>query len=82
LNEWLENDLIDRFDGRILGIDREAADAWGRLMAQAERNGTTPAVLDVWIAAIAEVHGMTLVTRNVADFVPLLGHVFNPWASA
>jgi toxin FitB len=82
LNEWLENDLVDRFDGRILGIEREAADAWGRLMAQAERNGTTPAVLDVWIAAIVEVHGMTLVTRNVADFAPLLGHVFNPWAPA
>jgi predicted nucleic acid-binding protein len=82
LNEWLENDLMDRFDDRILGIEREAADAWGRLMAQAERNGTTPAVLDVWIPAIAEVHGMTLVTRNVADFASPPRHVFNPWAPA
>jgi predicted nucleic acid-binding protein len=82
LNEWLENDLIARFDGRILGIERETADAWGRLMARAERNGRTPAVLDVWIAAIAVVHGMTVVTRDVADFTPLSDQVFNPWSDA
>jgi toxin FitB len=82
LNEWLQNDLIVRFDGRILGIERETADAWGRLMARAERNGRTPAVLDVWIAAIAVVHGMTVVTRDVADFTPLSDQVFNPWSDA
>ena len=77
LAAWVEG-LEFGFSDRILGIEREAADAWGRLMAQAERNGTTPAVLDVWIPAIAEVHGMTLVTRNVADFASPPRHVFNP----
>jgi toxin FitB len=82
LSDWLENGLIERFDGRILGIEREAADAWGRLMALAERNGRMPSVLDVWIAAIAQVHGMTLVTRNVADFVLLTDQILNPWSDA
>jgi predicted nucleic acid-binding protein len=79
LEEWLENDLIQRFDDRILGIDRDVANTWGRIIAQAERRGRAPGVMDAWIAAIAEVRGLTVVTRNVADFRPLLGRIFNPW---
>ena len=82
LNHWLDNDLVQRFDGRILGIDTEVAWAWGRIMAQAERKGRTPGVMDVWIAAIAEVRGLTVVTRNAADFEPLVGRIFNPWHPA
>ena len=82
LNHWLENDLVQRFGGRILGIDTEVASAWGRIMAQAERKGRTPGVMDVWIAAIAEVRSLTVVTRNVADFEPLTGRIFNPWRPA
>ena len=79
LNDWLETDLIERFDNRVLGIDRDVANAWGRIMAQTERRGGAPGVMDAWIAAIAEVQGLTVVTRNVADFNPLLGRIFNPW---
>jgi predicted nucleic acid-binding protein len=35
--------------------------------------------MDVWIAAVAEVHGLMVVTRDTADFAPLLENVFNPW---
>jgi hypothetical protein len=79
LNEWLNNDLIQRFDGRIPGVDQDVAFAWGRIMAQAERHGGTPGGMDVWIAALAKVHGLTVVTRNAADFAPLPGRIFNPW---
>jgi toxin FitB len=82
LDEWLENDLIRRFDGRILHIDRAVARAWGRLMATIERRGRAPGVMDVWIAAIAEVHDLTVVTRNVADFEPFGRRIFNPWEPA
>jgi hypothetical protein len=30
--------------------------------------------MDVWIAAVAEVHDLTLVTRNVAEFAPLISN--------
>jgi predicted nucleic acid-binding protein len=79
LDEWLENDLIHRFNGRILGIDREVASAWGRMMATVERRGRAPGVMDAWIAAIAAVRGLTVVTRNVADFEPFLKNILNPW---
>jgi predicted nucleic acid-binding protein len=39
-----------------------------------------PGVMDVWIAAIAQVRDLTVVTRNAADFEPLLERVFNPWS--
>jgi predicted nucleic acid-binding protein len=80
LDQWLENDLIQRFEGRILGIDRDVASAWGRIMAQAELRGRVPGVMDVWIAAIAKMRDLTVVTRNAADFEPLLERVFNPWS--
>jgi predicted nucleic acid-binding protein len=78
LDDWLNNDLVLRFGPRILGIDHDVASAWGRIMAQAERRGRTHGVMDVWIAAIAEVHGLTLVTRNVTDFELVLSRIFNP----
>ncbi len=82
LRAWLDNDLVDRFDSRILGIDRGVAAAWGRIMAQAERRGRAPGVMDAWIAATAEVHSLTIATRNTVDFAPLFRNVFNPWAPA
>lgn len=37
--------------------------------------------MDVSIAAVAEVQGLTVVTRNAAEFAPLPRRVFNPWHS-
>lgn len=42
----------------------------------------SPGVMNVWIAAIAEVHDLTVVTRNAAQFVPFSGRIFNPWDPA
>jgi toxin FitB len=36
---------------------------------------------DALIAATALVHGMTVVTRNVADFLPMGVALFNPWTA-
>lgn len=70
---WLEQ-LRDHFAPRILSVDDRVAEEWGRLNARAERK-----TVDSLIAATARVHGLTVVTRNTADFegcdVPLL----NPW---
>src|SRR5271166_5779506 len=73
------NDLPARFAGRLLGIDAATADAWGRLIARRERAGRPMGVMDGWIAAVAEVYGLVLVTRNAADFAGTLERVASPW---
>ena len=78
LDAWLREELPLRFEGRLLSIDRAVADAWGKVVARGEQVGRPISVADAFVAATAEVHGLTLVTRNVADF-PLLKAVLNPW---
>ena len=73
LEEWLKT-VVERFLGRILSVDTDVADAWGRMSA------IRPApVLDALLAATASVHGMTLVTRNVADVEGLGVRVLDPF---
>jgi toxin FitB len=81
LDDWLCRELPARFAGRLLGIDATTADAWGRLIARRERNGRPMGVMDGWIAATAEVHGLTLVTRDVADFAGAVEGVVCPWTA-
>lgn len=79
LNDWLANDLLFRFDRRVLPVDGTVADTWGRLTAAREASGRPISVADAFIAATAAVHGLTLVTRNVADFEQTIRAVVNPW---
>ena len=65
LNVWLETELPAWAEDRILPVDAEIADTWGRLMAGPERIPT----VDGLIAATALRHRLVVVTRNEADFV-------------
>jgi predicted nucleic acid-binding protein len=74
-----ERDLMQRFVGRVLVVDGATADAWGRLVARADAAGLPLGVMDGFIAATAQVHHMTLVTRNAKDFAATGVDVLNPW---
>lgn len=76
---WLEGELLPRFDQRILPVDTEVALHWGKLRGGLMRKGRPPSLLDSLIAATAIVHGLTLVTRNVADFRDFDVPIINPW---
>jgi len=78
LEQWLHHELPLRFESRILLVDTSVAETWGRTLSRAEAAGRPMGAMDAFLAATAEVHKMTLVTRNVSDF-PLLRMVLNPW---
>jgi predicted nucleic acid-binding protein len=65
--------------GRILPVEAAVANAWGRLTASREASGRPLSMADAFIAATVEVHGLTLVTRNVSDFERTVRVIVNPW---
>lgn len=73
---WLEHELPQWFGDRMLAIDVQIADEWGRLQSRVER--TLPAI-DSLIAATSLFHRLTVVTRNVKDFELPEIEVLNPW---
>jgi len=79
LDDWLQNELPLRFYGRILPIDPIIADASGRIVAKSEVVGRPMEAMDAYLAATAEVHQLTLVTRNQSDFQAVLKTTLNPW---
>ncbi len=79
LDQWLRQEVTLRFENRILPLDAAIADAWGQVSARSRAGGRAISIMDGFLAATAEVHGLTMVTRNVPDF-SVLGHsVVNPW---
>lgn len=74
MRTWLDGHVLPAFAGRVLAVDAAVALQCARLHVPDKLSER-----DAMIAATALVHGMTVVTRNVADFeasgVPLL----NPW---
>jgi toxin FitB len=78
LEQWLRDELPLRFENRILQVDTDVAELWGRTVSRSEAVGRPIGAMDAFLAATAETHQLTLVTRNVSDF-PLLKAVLNPW---
>ncbi len=79
LNDWLKEDLLARFDGKIIPLDIDALIEWGTLTARVESKGKPMPAIDSLIAATVSIHKMTLVTRNVDDFASAGIEIVNPW---
>ncbi|EAR20636.1 type II toxin-antitoxin system VapC family toxin [Nitrococcus mobilis] len=74
LRTWLDDYVLPAFSERILAVDTAVARRCAKLHVP-----NRPSDRDALIAATALVHGMAIVTRNVADFEPTGVEVFNPW---
>jgi predicted nucleic acid-binding protein len=74
LRAWIDDQILPRFEDRILPVDTAVAQRCAHLHAPDPR-----AERDALIAATALVHGLTVVTRNVADFNLVGVALLNPW---
>ncbi|WP_349828187.1 type II toxin-antitoxin system VapC family toxin [Brevibacterium litoralis] len=74
---WFDSAVLDAFAGRILPVDLTVARTASRLHVPDPRPER-----DAFIAATALAHGLTVATRNVADFGPTGVATVNPWDSS
>jgi toxin FitB len=74
LRAWMDRHVLPTFSERILAIDTAVAQRCATLHVPNPRSDR-----DALIAATALVHGLTVATRNVADFERTGVGVLNPW---
>ena len=74
LRKWLEGSVLLAFQSRVLPVDAQVARCSARLHVPDRRPER-----DALMAGCALVHGMTVVTRNVADFRTTGVQLVNPW---
>ena len=74
LRAWMDGHVLPTFSSRILAIDTAVAQRCATLHVPNPRSDR-----DALIAATALVHGLTVATRNVADFERTGVGVVNPW---
>jgi predicted nucleic acid-binding protein len=77
LRAWLDGHVLSTFYERILPVDTAVARRSAALHVPDPRS-----IRDALIAATALTHGMTVVTRNSADFEPTGVPLLNPWLEA
>ena len=78
LQVWLDN-VIKRYQDRILSFDLKTARIWGDTIAALESRGRPLPLMDSLLAATALVHSLTLVTRNEKDFESTDVKILNIW---
>ncbi len=76
LTQFLEKEMLDQFEDRILSVDKNVAETWGSLEAESKHLLPT---IDALLAATAITHNLTLVTHNTKDFSFPQLKVLDPW---
>ena len=79
LQAWLDGDLRDRFQEKIVEISEDVALHWGRIAGEAQRLGTPAPVSDALIAATALTLDATVVTRDDTNISRAGARTVNPW---
>jgi predicted nucleic acid-binding protein len=81
LRSWLETSLRPFFHGRVLGITEQVIIRWKTMVIDGRKRGHTFGQPDLFIAAIAALQDMAVVTRDVSEFVEAGVPTFDPWTS-
>lgn len=79
LQAWVNHDLRQRFESRIIPITLEISTRWGMIQGMAEKSGKFMPVIDGLMAATGLVSHCIVVTRNIADMEASGVDLLNPW---
>jgi toxin FitB len=80
LHHAVETMFGNRFAGRILSFDVDAAHAYAEISAKRRKLGRRIGEMDAQIAAIARSHGAAIATRDIDDFQDCGVQLIDPWA--
>ena len=78
LANWLY-ELESRFNKKILDIDKDIAEIWGKKMAELEKKGISMPSIDSLIASTAIAKNLIVATRNEKDIKDSGVEIINPW---
>jgi predicted nucleic acid-binding protein len=79
LNDWLAHKVRPMFEQRVLPITEDIMFKWRLLVEDGRKAGHTFSQPDLIIAATGLQHGLTVVSRDTADYAKARVPVFNPW---
>ena len=79
LNDWLTLKVRPTFDGRVLQVTEDILLKWRLLGEEGRKTGHTFSQPDLIIAATAQHHGLTIVSRDTAEYLKARVAVYNPW---
>jgi predicted nucleic acid-binding protein len=82
LNDWLIHKVRPMFEQRVLAVSEDVMFKWRLLVEDGRKAGHTFSQPDLIIAATALHHGLTVVTRDTADYEKARVPVFNPWSDS
>jgi predicted nucleic acid-binding protein len=81
LAAWLET-VLHLYGERVLAFDAATARIAGAMADRARGQGHAPGFADIIIAATAQHHGLTILSRNLRHFAPLGIAVIDPYATS
>ncbi len=82
LNDWLAHKVRPMFEQRILQVTEDIMFKWRLLVEEGRKSGHTFSQPDLIIAATGLHHGLTIVSRDTADYAKTDVPLFNPWTDA
>ena len=82
LNDWLTLKVRPMFEQRVLPISEDIMFKWRLLVEEGRKSGHTFSQPDLIIAATAVHHGLTVVSRDAADYAKARVPLFNPWVDS
>jgi predicted nucleic acid-binding protein len=82
LNDWLAHKIRPMFEQRVLPVTEDVMFKWRVLVEAGRKAGHTYSQPDLIIAATGLQHGLTVVSRDVSEYIKANVPALNPWTDA